>query len=191
MAKEVNATFHEVFSDISLADLVRLIPWYIYTTASHDVIPVHHLGKALATAMQPGVDGPAVTLAPGSEDPQVLAPMSSPAHDSETAPPPILPLSDVPSIGTPPVGCLLVGFLIDSQNAKQMVHLAINLGRGPILKLLKLKSAVDTAYHRAAKNYLKCHQKCMTMAQVPWIPSKSTKTKTALIMVVISQPRMN
>ena len=75
IAEEVDATFCMIFSDISLADLVRLIPWCISTAASPDVIPVHHLSEALATAVQPGADAPT----PGSKDSQVLAPLSSPA----------------------------------------------------------------------------------------------------------------
>ena len=91
MAEEVDATFHEVFSDISSADSVRLIPWCICTAANPDVIPVHHLSEALTTTMQPGVDTPVVAPVPGSKGSQVLAPMSSPAYHSETPPPPILP----------------------------------------------------------------------------------------------------
>ena len=115
MAEEVDATFHEVFSNISSADSVRLIPWCISTTAIPDVIPIHHLSEALATTMQP--EEMAVAPAPGSEG--SLGPTSSPAHHSETPPPPILPLSDVAYISTPPVGCSLVGFLINPQHPKQ------------------------------------------------------------------------
>ena len=100
---EVDATFCEVFSNINSADLVRLIPWFISATDHPDVIPIHYLREALVTTMQPEVDSLAVAPTPGSEGSQALAPTSSPAHHSETPPPPIPPLSDVPYICTPPI----------------------------------------------------------------------------------------
>ena len=118
MAEEVDATFHKVFSDISSANLVRLIPWCISTTTNHDVIPIHHLSEALTTTRQPGVDASVVTPVPGSEGSQALAPTRSPVHHSETPPPPILPLLDVPYISILPVGHSLVRFLINPQHEK-------------------------------------------------------------------------
>ena len=158
------------------------------------MIPIHHLSEALVTTVQPGADALAVTPAAGSEGSQALSPMSSPAHHSETPPLPILPLSDIPYIGTPQKDVHLLGLSlipsIQSGIASPMVHPRINLGRGPMLKPLKLKPAVGTAHCGVAKNHLKHHQKCMTMVWVPLRVPKST-TGTALIMVVKSEPRMN
>ena len=134
-----------------------------------------------------------VAPAPGSEGSQALGPTSSPVHHSETPTPPILPLLDVPYIGTPPVGCIPVRFLEDSNTQSRSAPPngapAFDLGRGPIPKPPKPKPAVGAAHHRMVRNHTKCHQKCTTMVWVPATALKSTTAGTALIMVVTSQPR--
>ena len=101
MVEELDATLCEVFYGISSANSVRLILWCISTTASPDVIPIHHLSEALATAMQHRADALVVTSAPGSEGSQALAPMSSPAHHSETPPLPSFPCQKFPILVHP------------------------------------------------------------------------------------------
>ena len=46
MAEEVDATFPEVFSEMSLTDLVSLLPWCISTAASPDMIPICYMSEA-------------------------------------------------------------------------------------------------------------------------------------------------
>ena len=131
MEEEVDTTIYKVFSDISSANSVRLIPWCISTAASPNVIPIHHLREALATALQLGVDAPAVTPAPVSEGPHALAPTGSPVCHSETPPPPILLLSDIPYISNPQYDvCMLGSSSIPSMQSgivPPMVHPMIDL----------------------------------------------------------------
>ena len=160
MAEEVDFTFCKVFSGISSAKSVRLIPSHIFTTANPDVIPVHQLSEALATAVQPGVDAPVVTPAPGSKGSQALAPMSSLAHHSETPPLPPFPCQMFPILVHPQQHTHLWGSLSipSPQNGitPPIVHPKIDLGTGPMPKLSK--PAVGAATHRTAKNCPVCHQ---------------------------------
>ena len=102
MAEEVDAIFWEVFSETSSIDLVRLLPWCISTTTINPgALPTHYMSEALATTMQQGVEAPVATTTPESRGSQALASMGSPACQTETPPLPILPMSDIPLIGTP------------------------------------------------------------------------------------------
>ena len=51
--------------------------------------------------MQPRVDAPAGDTIPGFEGSPAPVPMSSPASQASTLPPPMLPMSDIPVVGTP------------------------------------------------------------------------------------------
>ena len=192
---EVDATFHEIFSGISSADLFRLIPWCISTASSPDVIPAHHLREALATTMQPGADTSVVVSAPGSEDSQALAPMISPAFQSKVPSPPILPLSDVPYISMAQVRCSLVRSLIYPQHANQdpFPNSAPNDQPGKRVHAEAPKAKAKSGYStlQGGKELPKYHWKHMTMMWDPLTAPKSTTVGTALIMVVMNQPRMN
>ena len=119
MAKEVDATFwEEVFSETRLTDSVRLPPWCISTTAIPGAISICYMSEALATTVQWRADAPVAATAPELKGPQAPASMSSPAHHTEIPPLPILPMSDIPVIGTPPVGYSLVGFIVNPLHKK-------------------------------------------------------------------------
>ena len=115
MAKEVDTIFREVFSETSSTNLVRLLPWCISTATNPGMIPICYMSEALATTMQQRVDAPAGTTIPESEGSQTPASTSSPAHPTWTPPLPILSMSDILIINTPPVRCSLARFIIDPQ----------------------------------------------------------------------------
>ena len=99
MTQEGDATFQEVFSMASSTDAIKLLPWCL-TSA----VPFHYIGEALATAMQQGENSPTTTAAPKVVGSMAGGPSSSPAHPTETLPPLILLLLDIPFVVTPPVG---------------------------------------------------------------------------------------
>ena len=101
MGEEVDATFQEVFSETSSIDSVGILPWCISTTANLGGLPACYMSKALATTMQQRVGASVAATTPESWGSQALASMSSPACQTETPPLPILPMSDIPLIGTP------------------------------------------------------------------------------------------
>ena len=96
MVEQTYATFQEVFSQVSSADSIKLLPWYISSA-----VALHYMSEALATTMQQDDDVPAASKPEGSLDP---GPSSSPAHPSRTLPLPVPPLPDIPFVGTPPSG---------------------------------------------------------------------------------------
>ena len=104
MTQEENATLQEVFSMVSLTDSIKL-------RCVSPAVPLHHMGEALATAMQQGKNVQSTTAAHEQEGSLTLDPSSSPAHPTGNPPPPAPPLPDIPLVGTPPVGCLLAEFL--------------------------------------------------------------------------------
>ena len=59
------------------------------------------------------------TTTPESGGPQALVSMSSPVYKMENPPLLILSLSNIPLISIPPVGHLLIRFLVDPQHTKQ------------------------------------------------------------------------
>ena len=118
MEEEVDTTFQEVFLEMSLMDSIRLLPWCISTTSSPGALPPCYMREALATAVQQIVEALMAVTVLESEGWQALVSTSSPAHQMETSPIPIPVLLNMPLIGTPPVGCTLVGLLINPQHTK-------------------------------------------------------------------------
>ena len=118
MAEQVDATFQEVFSETNSTDSIRLL--CISTVTNPGMIPICYMSEALATALKQRVDAPAATNAPESEGSQAPDSISSPAHQTGTPPLPILPMSDIPLIGTSQLGrCSLVRSIVNPQHKKQ------------------------------------------------------------------------
>ena len=118
MEEEMDATFWEVFSETSSIDSIRLLLWCISTPANPGALPACYLCEALATTVQWRVEIPMPATAPESGVPQAQVSMSRPAHQTKTPPHPILPLSNIPLIGTHPVGHSLTRLLVDPQHTK-------------------------------------------------------------------------
>ena len=106
MVKEADATFQEVFSQVSLTDLNKLLPWCISSA-----VPLCYMSNALATAMQQDKDVPATSTVPKPEGSLAPSPPNSPAFQTWTLPLPVPPLPDIPFVGTIPVGCPFAGFI--------------------------------------------------------------------------------
>ena len=106
MAKEADTTFHEVFSQVSSTDLIKLLPWYFSST-----VTLHYMSKALATTIQQEGDIPVTITVPMLEASQAPDPPDSPAGQTETLSLPVPPLPDIPFVSTPPVGCPFAGFI--------------------------------------------------------------------------------
>ena len=56
--EQVDTTFKEVLSQMSQADLVRLLPWFLSVTASSHAGPTHSVSEALTTIVQWMPDAP-------------------------------------------------------------------------------------------------------------------------------------
>ena len=100
MAEQMDTTFREVLSQMSQANSVRLLPWFLPTTAKSSAGPVHSVSEALTTIMQPRADTPMDDTTPELKGTTALACTSSPAYWVST-PPPVLPVPDILATGTP------------------------------------------------------------------------------------------
>ena len=111
MIEQTDATFQEIFSQVSLADYIKLLPWCVSMA-----VPLFYMSRTMATAMQQDEDVPAESEPEGS---LTLGPSSSPVHPPRTAPLSVPPLPDIPFVGTPPVGHPFTEFLAISTQKKQ------------------------------------------------------------------------
>ena len=55
----------EVLAQMALADLVRLLAWFLLTTDDPSVTPAHSVGDVLAATMQLRVEVPPNDITPG------------------------------------------------------------------------------------------------------------------------------
>ena len=76
MNEQTDPTFQEVFSHVSLADSIKLLPCCISVA-----VPIHYMRRTMATAMQQDEDIPAASK---PEDPPPPGPSSSPVHPPKT-----------------------------------------------------------------------------------------------------------
>ena len=115
MAKEADATFHEVFSQASSTDLFKLLPWYFSSA-----VPLHYMSNALATATQQEQDVPTTIAVPEPEGSQAPDPSDCPPHQplSSDFTSPSTPLPDIPFVGTTLVGCPFAGFIANPTQKK-------------------------------------------------------------------------
>ena len=113
MAKEVDATFQEVFSQASLTDSIKLLPWCISST-----FPLCYMSEALATTMQQDEDIPTSTTVPEPEGSLAPGPSNTPAHQTGPLLLPVPPLPDIPFVGTPSNGCPFAGFIASPTQKK-------------------------------------------------------------------------
>ena len=109
MVKETDTTFQEVFSEVRLNDLMKLLHWCICPT-----VPLCYMKEALSTTMQQDEDIPATSTVPETESSQVLGPSNSPAHQTGTLPLPVHLLPYTPFVGTPQVGHPFAEFIADT-----------------------------------------------------------------------------
>ena len=79
MAEQGDTTFREVLSQVSQANLVRLLPWFLFTAANPGAVPIYYMSETLTTVVQPGADA-SVDTTPEFKSSQVLASMISPVH---------------------------------------------------------------------------------------------------------------
>ena len=79
IAEQGDTTFREVLSQVSQANLVRLLPWFLFTAANPGAVPICCVSETLTTIMQPGVDAP-VDTSSEFESSQAQASMSNPVH---------------------------------------------------------------------------------------------------------------
>ena len=114
MVKQTDATFQEVFSQVSLANSVKILPWCFSST-----VPLHYMSRALTNAMQQVEVVPATTTASEPEGSLAPGPSSSSTQPPETPPLPVPPLPDIPFVGTPPVRCQFAEFLVIPTQKKQ------------------------------------------------------------------------
>ena len=153
MAKETDATFQAVFSQVSSTDSIKLLPWYI-----SPVVPLCYMNEALATSVQQDEDISVTTTVPKLEDSQAPDPSDSPACQTGT---PLLwmhPLLDIPFNGTPPqLGAHLLDSLPaphrESGTTLQAVPSMTNVISRPMLTPRRLRSRANTALHRVMKTH--------------------------------------
>ena len=71
LAEQGYTTFNEVLSQVSQADLARLLTWFLSTTANPGAVPIYSVSGTLTTGMQPEVDAQADDTTPEFEGPSV------------------------------------------------------------------------------------------------------------------------
>ena len=91
MAKQTDATFQEIFSQVSLANSIMFLPGCVSSA-----VPLCYMSKALATATQQGKDVPATTTESEPEGSPALGPSSSPAYPPRTLPLPNTSFTEYP-----------------------------------------------------------------------------------------------
>ena len=96
MAEQVNTTIREVLPQMSQADLVRLLPWFLSIVASSSAGPKCSVSEALAAIMQPRADAPMEDTTPEFEGTTALVSISSPTHWASTLSTLVLPMLDIP-----------------------------------------------------------------------------------------------
>ena len=79
-AQQVDTTFREVLPQMSQANSVRLLPWFLSAAANPCTGPVCSVTEVLTTVAQPGADVPADNTTLGFEGSMVPASMTSAAH---------------------------------------------------------------------------------------------------------------
>ena len=102
--------FQEVFSQVHLADSIKLPSWCISV-----VVPLCYMSGMMVTAMQQDEDVAAASKPQCSLAPD---PSSSLVHPPRMPPLPVPPLLDIPLVGTPPVVCPFAEFLAISTQKK-------------------------------------------------------------------------
>ena len=110
MIKQADATFQEVFSQVILADSIKLLPWCISVA-----VLLCYMNRMMATALQEDEN---VTAASEPEGSLAPGPSSSPVHPPGTPPLPVPSLPDISFIGTPSVGHSFAEFLAISIQKK-------------------------------------------------------------------------
>ena len=142
--------FQEVFSQVSLAHSIKLLPWCISST-----VPLYYMSGTIATAMQQDEDIPAASEPEGSLAP---GPSSSPAHPPRTPPLQVPPLLDIPFVGTPWWDAhMLISLPSPHRKSKTtlpVVHSTIITTRGPALTPKRSKHGENTALHRGMRTCL-------------------------------------
>ena len=89
MAEQMDTNFREVLSQMSQANLVRLLPQFLSTAAKSIAGPTCSVSEALTSATTSELEGTAASVS-----------MSSPACGVNSLPP-APPTSDIPGTGTP------------------------------------------------------------------------------------------
>ena len=98
-AGQMDTTIREVLSQMSQANSVRILPWFLSATAKSGAGPTCSVSEALTTIMQPRVDAPMDNTTPEFKGTTALASTSSPVNQASTWPP-VLPVSDNLAAGT-------------------------------------------------------------------------------------------
>ena len=95
----MDTSFRDVLSQLSQADSVRPLPWFLSASARSSVGPTHVVSETLTTIMQPRADA-FMDTTPEPEGTTALVPPSSPACRVST-PPLALHIPDILATGTP------------------------------------------------------------------------------------------
>ena len=101
------------------------------------------------------------TTVPKPEGSQAPDPSDSPAHQTETQPPLVPPLLDIPFVCTPPVGHPFAGLIVGPTQKKwdcpPVAHSVINATSKPMSLPKRSRLVVNTALHRAMRTCLNWH----------------------------------
>ena len=149
MAEQVDTTFREVLFQMSQANSVRLLPWFLSATASSSAGLSCSVSETLTTVMQPKVDAPMDDTTPEFQGTTAPVSMNSPVYR------PALCLQfSLCQISQPLVLQSGTHFshsplIPNTRNgtAPPVPHLKVKAARGPALALKKKVSAVSAALH--------------------------------------------
>ena len=80
MTRRIDNTFREVLSQVSQADSMRILPWFLSTAANPRTDQVHSVKEALTAVVLSRMDAPVDDTTPEFESSQAPAPRRSPVH---------------------------------------------------------------------------------------------------------------
>ena len=178
MVRQTDATFQEVFFQVSLADSIKLLPWCIFSP----VPPLLHEWND-GHCLQQDEDVPTTTTTSEPEGSLASGHSSSPAHQPGTPPLQVPPLPDILFVGTLLVGYPCADFLAistqKSETTLPVVHLTIITTRRPALTSKRSKLGVNTALPRVMRACLNLYQELG-----PALNNKSRNLPAPPIMVL-------
>ena len=152
MAKEADATFQEVFSQVSSTNSIKLLPWCIFST-----VPLCYMSEALAPLHDRKRTSLQLSLylswrASRLQTPQTVQFVKLELHLFQCLPFWISPLLVLPLLGTH-----LLDSLLTTHRKGGTTLLAapsvINAITGPMKTLKRLRLGANTALHRVMKTH--------------------------------------
>ena len=150
MINQTDGTFQEVFSQASLTESIKLLPWCISVA-----VPFCYISRPVTIAAQQDEGIPTISNhCPTASEPEPHGSLAPGPSGGLTPPPgipplPVSSLPDIPLADTPLMGCPFPDFLVssirESKTILPAVYLTIITSRGPVSGPQKLRLGSNPA----------------------------------------------